>query len=166
MCITLASFQDYAARLARVRLYSQAKDVRLRSLETTLETRSESVAITPGTGKLRLLKMELDEAVKKEEEERQQSHDLADLVMELQQEIAERDRVISQMREEGFSVASFTAGDSPPGSPFVMSSPGNRSPTSPSSRSPPLGRSYDSTFSESGGFKSFNQVRLSYVYKL
>ena len=60
--------QDYASRLARARLHSKAKDVRLRSLETSMETRSESVVTStpvagaaPMSGKMKLLKMQLDE---------------------------------------------------------------------------------------------------------
>jgi hypothetical protein len=137
----------------------------LRTLETSLETKSESVAFATSTptrdnnpplvtGKMKLLKFQLEEARKKEEEERAQNHDLAALVRDLQRDVGDRDRTIHQMREEGFSVASFTG--SPPGSPFVMS-PGNRSPTSPTSRSPPLGRSYDSVTSGMEGYRSFNQ---------
>ena len=59
--------QDYASRLARAKLHTKAKDVRLRSLETSMETRSDSVAFTstpvaagaaPMSGKMKLLKMQ------------------------------------------------------------------------------------------------------------
>ena len=150
--------QDYASRLARARLHSQAKDVRLRSLETSLETRSESIttstptaAAVPVSGKMKLLKMQLDELRQKEEEERQQNRDLENLVKDLQLEVNQRDKEIQRLKEEGFSVASY-AGGSPPSSPFVMSPGGG----SPSSRSPPLGRSYDSVASYEGAFRSFN----------
>ncbi len=65
----------------------------------------------------------------KEREERDRALDLEELVRELQSDLANREDTIQRMREEQFSVASFredgvgmaAAGDSPPGSPFVMS---------------------------------------------
>ena len=59
----------------------------------------------------------------------------------------QRDKEIQRLREEGFSVASYTGG-SPPSSPFGVMSPGGGN--SPRSRSPPLGRSYDSVASYEG----------------
>ena len=61
----------------------------------------------------------------KEQEEMDRIRDLELLVKDLQHEVAERDRVITVMKEESFSVASYQA--SPPSSPFVMS-PGTGSP--------------------------------------
>ena len=87
----------------------------------------------------------------KEEEEKAQNRDLENLVKDLQREVNQRDKEIQRLKEEGFSVASY-AGGSPPSSPFVMSPGGG----SPSSRSPPLGRSYDSVASYEGAFRSFN----------
>ena len=54
--------------------------------------------------------------------------DLENLVKDLQRDLNQRDKEIQRLREEGFSVASYTGG-SPPSSPFVMS-PGGGSPTS------------------------------------
>jgi hypothetical protein len=62
----------------------------------------------------------------KEQEERDRTRDLELLVRELQNDVARRDKLINQMKEDQYSVASFQA--SPPGSPFVMS-PRGGSPT-------------------------------------
>ena len=72
--------------------------IRLRSLETSLETRSDVVglsgaamtstpAVAPTSGKLKLLKMQLDELRQKEEEEREQNKDLEKLVKDLQRDL-------------------------------------------------------------------------------
>ena len=75
--------------------------IRLRSLESSLETRSDVVglsgaaamtstpaAVAPLTsGKLKLLKMQLDELRQKEEEEREQNKDLEKLVKDLQRDL-------------------------------------------------------------------------------
>ena len=55
----------------------------------------------------------------KEKEELDRIKDLELLVRDLQHEVSQRDSVITQMREDQFSIASFQA--SPPGSPYVMS---------------------------------------------
>ena len=73
---------------------------RLRSLESSLETRSDVVglsgaaamtslpaAVAPTSGKLKLLKMQLDELRQKEEEEREQNKDLEKLVKDLQRDL-------------------------------------------------------------------------------
>jgi len=62
----------------------------------------------------------------KEREERDRAVDLEQLVKELQRDLADREDLIQQMKEESFSVASYVP--SPPGSPFVMS-PHTGSPT-------------------------------------
>ena len=72
--------------------------IRLRSLETSLETRSDVVglsgaamtstpAVAPTSGKLKLLKMQLDELRQKEEEKREQNKDLEKLVKDLQRDL-------------------------------------------------------------------------------
>ena len=73
---------------------------RLRSLESSLETRSDVVglsgaaamtptpaSVAPTSGKLKLLKMQLDELRQKEEEEREQNKDLEKLVKDLQRDL-------------------------------------------------------------------------------
>lgn len=55
----------------------------------------------------------------KEREELDRIRDLELLVKGLQKDVAERDTVISKMKEDQFSLASFQM--SPPESPFAMS---------------------------------------------
>ena len=62
----------------------------------------------------------------KDKEELDRIRDLEQLVRDLQRDVTKRDQLITQMREDQFSVASFQA--SPPESPFVMS-PRGGSPT-------------------------------------
>jgi hypothetical protein len=57
----------------------------------------------------------------RENEEFKQQKNLEVLVRQLQQELAERDRMISSLREDAFSVTSLSFAGSPTQSPFVMS---------------------------------------------
>ena len=74
---------------------------------------------TTGTGKIRLLRRQLEEARMKEQEEMDRIRDLETLVKDLQKEVANRDQTITQLKEDQFSIASYQP--SPPTSPFVMS---------------------------------------------
>ena len=50
-----------------------------------------------------------------------QQKNLEHLVRQLQQELADRDRMINSLREDAFSVTSLSFAGSPTNSPFVMS---------------------------------------------
>ncbi len=63
-----------------------------------------------------------------ENEEIQQQKNLEKLVKQLQFELAERDKMISSLREDAFSVTSLSFAGSPANSPYVMS-PERGSPT-------------------------------------
>ena len=112
---------------------------------------------TTGTGKIRMLRKQLEDARIKEQEEMDRIKDLELLVKDLQKEVESRDKTIAVMKEDQYSIASFQA--SPPESPFVMSPQGGSpSNLSPRSRSPPLGRSFDSHMSfEAYASKSFTE---------
>ena len=107
-----------------------------------------SPAATTGTGRIRLLKKQLEEARIQEQEKMDRMKDLERLVKDLQSQVTNRDDLIARMREDQFSVASFQSE-----SPFVMSPVQNRSPN----RSPQHGQSFDDSFI---GSSSFNDDRL------
>lgn len=110
MCLkSFILFQAYATKLSRTKGLARKSD-------SVLET---STAETTGTGKIRMLRKQLEEARMKEQEELDRIRDLEHLVKDLQREVESRDKVITQMKEDQFSIASFQA--SPPESPFVMS---------------------------------------------
>ena len=75
----------------------------------------------PG-GKMSVYRQQLMEARLKEEEEMEERKTLENLVRQLQSELQDRDQVISSLKEDMMSVASFTT------SPFVMSPEAGRSP--------------------------------------
>ena len=83
-----------------------------------------------GRGKMSMYRQQLMEARLKEDEEMEDRRALENLVKQLQSELEERDQVISSLKDDIMSVASFTTATSP----FVMSPDGGRS---PDSRTPP-----------------------------
>ena len=64
----------------------------------------------------------------KEDEELREQKNLEQMVKQLQLDLAERDKMISSLREDAFSVASMSFAGSPINSPYVMS-PERGSPT-------------------------------------
>ena len=107
---------------------------------STSSLMTSGAAATTGTGKIRLLKKQLEEARMEEQEKLDRMKDLERLVKDLQSQVTNRDDLIARMREDQFSVASFQSGGAGE-SPFVMSPVENRSPN----RSPPPHHQYYSS---------------------
>eukprot|EP00095_Tigriopus_kingsejongensis_P008363 snap_masked-scaffold1246_size53250-processed-gene-0.5 protein:Tk08363 transcript:snap_masked-scaffold1246_size53250-processed-gene-0.5-mRNA-1 annotation:"hypothetical protein PIIN_05284" len=120
--------QDYAARLAQLRhrpLHQSSPIAMAGAGPQTPEAGTPAPAQTTGTGKIRLLKKQLEEARMKESEDNERLRDLEGLVKDLHMDITDRDKMIQRMKEDQYSIASYR--ESPPGSPFIMS-PGPGSP--------------------------------------
>ena len=129
MIMSSLSLQNYAVRLANARgrrKEPEGGDTKFAPAQTSSPAAAVPAPAGGGSGKIRLLRRQLEDAQMKEREERDRALDLEELVRALQSDLASREDVIQRMREEQFSVASFQEGaaggaDSPPGSPFVMS---------------------------------------------
>ena len=76
------------------------------------------------TGKMSVYRQQLMEVRMAEEEDMRERKTLENLVKQLQSELQDRDKVITNLKEDMMSVASFTTA-----SPFVMSPETGRSPT-------------------------------------
>ena len=80
--------------------------------------------VTGAPGKVSVYRQQLMEVRMAEEEEVRERKTLESLVKQLQNELQDRDKVITNLKEDMMSVASFTTA-----SPFVMSPEAGRSPT-------------------------------------
>jgi len=114
------------------------------TISTSSSTYHKIPQVIGGGGTIGQLRQQLNEIRAKENEEDKSRQVLEGMVRQLQEELAERDHVIKDMKDDMMSVASFAY----TASPFVMSPEGGSSPTAVSpSRSPPLGCSLDSAAS-------------------
>ncbi len=128
----LPTLQNYAVRLANAQARrkeasaAQPPTAEAAQLSTAAHapTAAQPAVASGGSGKIRLLRRQLEDAQMKEREERDRALDLEQLVRDLQRDLASREDTIQRMREEQFSVASFREEEDDDGdgnnSPFVM----------------------------------------------